>query len=325
MSERQGQVGDLNKQSREQLHELLLRQNNILADKQLIQSLPDKGKRLRDFAERIRLAIERRDEEERKQSLVSAARTQFQSKYQRAFAGQHRATQNEAATSQQTENSTVCLHGKEEEDDTAETMDTAVSGASLNSVRTKESDLAEALERVTISTSADDHGKDPGKTTATDNYFLRKHTPKKPHVVNVLERTEDSMTPGRPKFKPNQLPTRGGNSPSGSSSPGQSSQGSSPLSAQARRARDKKHLDDITAAKLPPLHHTPAQLLSLQESADLLRAQTKKHQELRAKQAAQKLSEGLKISMGNYNPDGGPMAAYREVHDEGVQPSSEED
>lgn len=29
--------------------------------------------------------------------------------------------------------------------------------------------------------------------------------------------------------------------------------------------------------------------------------------------------------MGSYTPDGGPMAAYREVHDEGAQLSSEED
>lgn len=48
------------------------------------------------------------------------------------------------------------------------------------------------------------------------------------------------------------------------------------MSAQARRERDRKHLDDITAAKLPPLHHNPAQLLSLEESAALLKEQTKK-------------------------------------------------
>lgn len=46
---------------------------------------------------------------------------------------------------------------------------------------------------------------------------------------------------------------------------------------------------------------------------------------MQAKLAAQKLSEGLKISMGSYTPDGGPTAAYREVHDEGAQLSSEED
>ncbi|XP_070687874.1 myocardial zonula adherens protein-like isoform X3 [Pempheris klunzingeri] len=121
------------------------------------------------------------------------------------------------------------------------------------------------------------------------------------------------------------LPLRGHTSPSGSSSPSQSSEGSSPLSAQARRERDRKHLDDITAAKLPPLHHSPAQLLSLEASAILLKEQTKRQQELQAKLAAQKLSEGLKISMGSYTPDCGPMAAYREVHDEGAQFSSEED
>ncbi|XP_037103231.1 protein GRINL1A [Syngnathus acus] len=317
MSKSQGQVGDLNKQSREQLHELLLRQNSILADKRVIESLLDKGKRLRDSAERMRLAIERCDEEKRKQSSVPAARAEFQS-----VTGQHRAEQSEAAASQQTD---ACVHMREEEEeDTAETMATASPGASLNFVVTKESDLAEVLERVTISTSTGDQDKDPVKTTVMDNYFLKKQTPKKARVVTVLERTENT-TPGRQKFKPNQLPDKSGKSPSGSLSPGQSSEGSSPLSEQARRERDKKHLNDVTAAKLPPLYHTPAQLLSLQESADLLRTQAKKQQELQAKLAAQKLSEGLKMSMGSYCPDGGPMAAYKEVHDEGAQTSSEED
>ncbi|KAL0188310.1 hypothetical protein M9458_015409, partial [Cirrhinus mrigala] len=57
----------------------------------------------------------------------------------------------------------------------------------------------------------------------------------------------------------------------------QASGSTTPLTAEARRQRDRKHLDDITAAKLPPLHHSPAQLLSLEESAVLLQQQTKKH------------------------------------------------
>lgn len=35
---------------------------------------------------------------------------------------------------------------------------------------------------------------------------------------------------------------------------------------EERRLRDKKHLNDITAARLPPLHHSPAKLLSIEES-----------------------------------------------------------
>ncbi|XP_056269022.1 protein GRINL1A isoform X4 [Pseudoliparis swirei] len=116
-------------------------------------------------------------------------------------------------------------------------------------------------------------------------------------------------------------------SPSGSSSPIQSSEGSLPLSAHKKKERDRKHLDDITSARLPPLHYSPVKLLSLDESAVLLQEQTRRQQELQTKQAAQKLSEALKISMGSYTPDSGPMAAYREVRDEEAELSecSEED
>lgn len=73
------------------------------------------------------------------------------------------------------------------------------------------------------------------------------------------------------------IPERGSSSPL-ESSPSRSSEGPSLLSAEARKERDRKHLDDITAAKLPPLHHTPARLLTLEESASLLKEQTKKQQ-----------------------------------------------
>lgn len=78
------------------------------------------------------------------------------------------------------------------------------------------------------------------------------------------------------------LPPKGENSPSGSSSSSQSSERSSPLSVQEKRERNRRHLNEITAATLPPLYHNPAQLLSLDESAILLKEQTKKQQVNRA-------------------------------------------
>ncbi|KAM9860922.1 protein GRINL1A [Aulostomus maculatus] len=349
-TERQGQVGDLRSQSKEELQELLLRQNKILSNKRLLQTLPDKGKKIREFAERVQRAIEHRDEEERKRGSVSVARMELQSKYQQAFTVQQCAIQDAPASTQtedtvggvvqEKETSPVLVHVQEnptsEQRDqlvhraaAVETMDTATAGASLDLLGTKEGDLAEVLDRLRVSepasTGVSNETKDPFKSTPRDNYFLRKQIPNKPHYVTVLERTEKAAASSKQKFKPNQMSHRSKNSSPGSSSPNWSSEGSSPLSAQARKEQDRKHLDDITAAKLPPLHHTPAQLLSLQESAALLREQTKKQQELQAKLAAQKLSEGLKISMGSYPPDGSPMAAYREVHDEGAQLSSEED
>lgn len=48
-------------------------------------------------------------------------------------------------------------------------------------------------------------------------------------------------------------------------------------------------------------------------------------QELETKMAAQKLSGGLKISMGTYSPDDSAMTSYREVHSKEDHSSSDED
>lgn len=92
------------------------------------------------------------------------------------------------------------------------------------------------------------------------------------------------------------MPDRENNS--SESSPSHSSEGSLPLSAQARRERDHKHLDDITAAKLPPLHHSPAQLLTLEESTVLLKEQTKKQQVSLAKSLTRHWDWGVASGMG---------------------------
>ncbi|XP_016886167.1 protein GRINL1A [Cynoglossus semilaevis] len=338
--ERQGQVGEIQQMSRVELQELLLRQEKILANKRLLKSLPDKGEKISEFAERVRLAIQNHDEEESRQSLVFAARTKLQSKYQQAFSGEKRLVLNKPAFSNPNTNepasgnevnerqsfpvsaqmaAVVFLVARE-----TEIMETGSLEPSQGSEETIESDLAGALEKVRLSETSSKSKESPN-CKERQNYFLKTHSPKKPHYVTILERTEKASGPGRQKFKLNQLPPKGENSPSGSSSPSQSSERSSPLSVQEKRERNRRHLNEITAATLPPLYHNPAQLLSLDESAILLKEQTKKQQELQAKLAAQKLSEGLRISMGSYTPDGGPMAAYREVHDDGAQLSSEED
>ncbi|XP_068597643.1 myosin-9-like [Brachionichthys hirsutus] len=341
-TERQGEVGNLGEKSKEELQELLQRQEQILSNRRFVQTLPDKGKKVKEFVERVQLAIKLHDEEERRRSSVSPAKTELQSKYQQAFTNRQPAIPNTPAASHQSTPSeaVICnvMQGKRSSpaSDAAqenmsldeehgefvstvhprETVETAAPGASLNSNETKEADLVEALEMVSMSETSpgfSNESKEPSNNTRRDNYFLRKGMPQKPHYVTVLEKTE--MTPPKQRFKTNQLPHSGELSASGSLSP---RQGSLQLSAQARRERDRKHLDDITAARLPPLHSSPAQLLSLEESAVLLQEQTKRQHELQAKLAAQKLSEGLRICMESYTPDGGPMASYREVHDEGA-------
>ncbi|XP_053722489.1 protein GRINL1A [Synchiropus splendidus] len=316
-ADRQGQVGDLRGQSKQQLRELLRRQEKILSNKQLLKTLPDQGKRIQEFSIRLQQAIDLHEEEERKQNLLSEAGEELRSKYRQAFIAQQR-------------NPPRLTAGNTEETSPANAQQTVDSNGPLadetmesSSVGTPVCELTERFDKVKLNDHERSAASELNKHAAGDNSFLKREALKKPHYISVLERTEKTTGSGKPKFKPNQFPQQSENS-SGSSSPLHASEGSSPLSAEARREQDRKHLDDITAAKLPPLHHSPAQLLSLEESALLLKEQTKKQQELQAKLAAQKLSEGLKAPMTSYTPDG-PSDAYREVHDEGAQLSSEED
>ncbi|XP_072320700.1 protein GRINL1A [Eucyclogobius newberryi] len=315
MSERQGQVGDLTKQRKEDLQELLLRQEKILSNKKFVQTLPDRGEKIMAFAVKIRQALKHNEEAERKQRLVLEARIEFQSKFKQALAMQAWPVQKTSSAGDSTQVQCFSASGK------SASSEMMKDETNLNQEHAAETGLVEAMERVTLAKGSrgDDKQTD---SRARENYFEK--TSATPHYLSVLEKSENCPST-KLKFKTNQLPSKDNNSPSGLSSSGPSSGTSSPLSTLARRERDRKHLDDITAAKLPPLHHSPAQLMSLEESAFLLKEQFKKQEELQAKLAAQKLSEGLKISMGSYTPDIGPIAAYREVHDEGAQLSSEED
>lgn len=269
--------------------------------------------------------------------MLSSVRTEFQSKYQQAFAQQRHdlcnttgvshLQRNAGSLSSSTQKTSTLDQPQDRTASNASAYETTVgdAGASLNS----ECDIMEALQRVSLSdqTSTGSPGASKVKFNGAVpiNPFLGKQPQKKPQYMEILERTEKTSSPRRPKFKPNQLTPKTGDSSTSSMSPSQSPGGPSPLSPEARKERDRRHLNDITAARLPLLRYSPAQLLSLEESVDLQRDQTKKQLELQANLAAQKLSEGMGISMGSYNPEGGPLAAYREVHDNGAQLSSEED
>uniref|UniRef100_A0A8C8FLH1 Uncharacterized protein n=1 Tax=Oncorhynchus tshawytscha TaxID=74940 RepID=A0A8C8FLH1_ONCTS len=285
-----GQVGVLKTKSKEELGELLSRQDKLLSNKGFIQTLSDKGKKISDFLERLCLALAHNG---MKQDMLSSVRTELQSKYQQTLTQRQRGSQNKPETSQH----------RRQAGDTAP-----------GNVQGLDSDLAEALQRVTLSdhsTGSSGSPKDTFNRPATSNPFLGRQPQKKPQYIEVLARTEKDPAMRRQKYKPNLFAHNTDGSPSGSLSPSQSPGGLLPspvLSVEARGERDRKHIDDVTAARLPLLHYSPAQLLTLEQSADLLLEQTRKHQDLQAKLAAQKLSEGL-----------------REVHDNVAQLSSEED
>ncbi|KAG9352192.1 hypothetical protein JZ751_020605 [Albula glossodonta] len=362
-TERQGHIGDLQSKSKVELCEILSRQEKLLSNKKFIQSLPDKGRKISDFVERVRLALAHHEEEEKKCDMLSAVRAEFQSKYQQALCQRkpgHCADTlgmavsetprkdwqdtvppngsvdqldsfSKAPQAQGHVNADECKDYASSSVSAVVSMETVASdagkGISVTHNRTVDGDLADALGKVSLSNDSIGSSRVPvamSSDGAEDGLCQSKQLQKKPHYIEVLEKAEMTTAMRRPKFKPNQPAHRPDGSLSGSSSPSRSPGGAQQLSADARRQRDRKHLDDITAAKLPLLHHSPAQLLSLEESAALQREQTRKYEELQAKMAAQKLSERLGVSMASYSPEGGQMGRYREVHDDGTQPSSDE-
>lgn len=313
-----GRAGELSGRSREELQEILSRQEKILLNRRFVQTLPDRGKKITDFVEKVRQALEALEEEEEKQASLSAIGTEFQLRYQQALAQRRNAEretfteeENSLETSRTNQSNTEGASSSEKAQRDAQSLPEQSSGPmDASTPAGSAEDLVEALGRVTLSEEKNRPLKDTVINSTPRNVFSATQSQKKPHYIEVLDRAD--AVKEKPRFKPNQQRNKG----SGSGSPGHSSASATPLSAEARRQRDRKHLDDITAAKLPPLHHSPAQLLSLEESVTLLWEQTRKQQEVQARLAAQKLAEGLTVTMSSNNPEGGALGTYREVHED---------
>lgn len=132
-----------------------------------MRSLPDKGNKIRDYVEKVRLAIQLCEEEERRQA---AAQANLQSQQLREL------------TSEESEMSVV-------------------SGSSDGS---KDSDLVRSLEMMSVSDSDNEFrfGSKPSRSsTEEDNYFTKPHKEQKSHNLAVLEKANPST---KQKFKPNQ-------------------------------------------------------------------------------------------------------------------------
>ncbi|KAL8197015.1 UNVERIFIED_CONTAM: hypothetical protein K2H54_006797 [Gekko kuhli] len=189
--------------------------------------------------------------------------------------------------------------------------------------------LAEALGRISVGgreckEEASGKGLD---AESRENHFrgLPQQTPKTPHYIEVLERRAKNPMRKKSAFKPNSLPAEwSGSSHSSSEAPSPGGGGRWPVSAEERLRREKQHLDDITAARLPVLHHAPAQLLPLEESIALQVQQKTAYEEMQARSAAQKLAQKLGIQMAAYEPEGEAGVSYREAKDEEGDSSAED-
>ncbi|XP_059337823.1 myocardial zonula adherens protein isoform X3 [Ammospiza nelsoni] len=338
--------------------------------RKFIARLPDKGKKISDFAEKLRLAISQEEEVARTAELLSAVRLEFQTKQEEINTSKQKVvltedTVNSADSSVINENSNIKdisdtsaeREEKAEEDATnqrtqrknnkaktvtkdqnsfCEDVSKSATNNHLNNDQqvfqsntedgtesttalddSKEA-LVNAFQRVTIADGENSEKvleKEQDVAKHKGNVFGSQH-PKTPHYIEVLEARAKNPIIKKPKFKTNALSGEQSGSSHGSSSSRSPGGLGSPVPPEERRLRDKKHLDDITAARLPPLHHSPAKLLSIEESIAIQIQQKEAYEEMQAKLAAQKLAERLNIKMLRFEPEGEASMQYREVRDE---------
>ncbi|KAM4676091.1 protein GRINL1A [Discoglossus pictus] len=334
--------GELRGKNTEELLEILERQEKLLSNKTFIAKLPDRGKKILDYTEKVRHAIAEQKELNKTTELLSNFRLEFQ-------AAQH---------------VTACTHSQENHEDNmvahAQLDNMVNQSPTVKSVQNKQkrvTDITEMkpqshldttnvsvpastnqesprngtnaagkssldtellvndLQKINLSGSNDNSSRSTSEISAVQDRNPFSTTPVKPtksHFITVIEKRATNPIKKKEKFMANHLP-----SSSSSSSLNQSPGERQPkLSAEERRAQDKKHLDDITAARLPPLHHAPTQLMPLEESIALQIAQKQSYEEKQAKLAAQKLMEKLNIKVGTFNPEGDSYMKYRDLRED---------
>ncbi|XP_071424486.1 myocardial zonula adherens protein isoform X3 [Pithys albifrons albifrons] len=339
--------------------------------RKFISRLPDKGKKISDFAEKLRLAILQEEERARTAELLSAVRLEFQAKQEINTSKQENQDtlncENFSVFNENSEDiSEISCKGQEteciEEDATGTALETqrtqrkndevkiatkdqnhfseVVSTSAMGSHLKNDQQVSQSnTEGGAESTTALDNSKDTlvdafqkitivdgnnSEKTLEKEQNVAKHKgnvfgslyPKTPHYIEVLEARARNPVIKKSKFKTNALSgEQSGSSHSSSASRSPGGLGS-PVTAEERRLRDKKHLDDITAARLPPLHHSPAKLLPIEESIAIQIQQKEAYEAMQAKLAAQKLAERLNIKMVRFEPEGEASMQYREVRDE---------
>ncbi|KAL1782135.1 GRINL1A [Sigmodon hispidus] len=345
---------DLGQRSSAELRERLRRQERLLRNEKFICKLPDKGKKISDTVAKLKAAIAEREEVRGRSGLFhpvsvdcklrQKATTSVDTDIDKAKNSDLMLDTSplvldcssvdikSSKTTSETQGPVRLTHkGNEETLKAGCTVNPGEAPSSSSEVNNHlpQSPVSSQAEGISSSidslfitklqkiTIADQSEPSEENTTAENVPGLQSETPKRPHYMEVLEMRARNPVPPPHKFKTNVLPTQ-------SDSPSHCQKGESPASSEERRRRARQHLDDITAARLLPLHHLPAQLLSIEESLALQKEQKQNYEEMQAKLAAQKLAERLNIKMQSYNPEGESSVRYREVRDEDDAQSSDE-
>ncbi|KAI5166292.1 Dna-Directed Rna polymerase Ii Subunit Grinl1A [Manis pentadactyla] len=294
---------DLGPQSLAELQEMLKCQERLLHNKKFICKLPDKGKKVLGSVVKLKAVITEREEARVKSELFHPVSIDCKLR-QKAIAVIDVDTDKAQNSDQILDTSSLGLvHPIHKGDEEAPDIEYTVNKCPASSSRTSAPSSSEASERLPqhrVSGQAEDN------SSSSDHLFIdrsQRITVADPDEHHSQENTgaenEIGFGSGTQK-KPHYM----------EDSFSHWQRGGSPISSAERRHRDKKHLDDITAARLLLLHHLPSQLLSIEDSLALQKQQKQNYEEMEAKLEAQKLAERLNIKMQSYAPEGETWRKY---------------
>lgn len=283
----QGYIDDLGKIQRFELEELLERQNKILNNKAFVSKLPDKGKKIETFRDRLLKELEHRNEIENAVHLLSRLNIATEGKIamnELEWTGKYNETK---STIKVTE-----LDSDDEEDPLKILAQPTGSGVHKKKIiylppeesLIKPEDLAEIESFKTEFTNPADHIS---------------------YIVNKIENHPEDKSKKREPFKPYKTTKSDVHDP-----------------VKEKQRKQNKNWE-ITAATPPLIVHDAAKIIDLKESLQLQKEQSEKLQEIQTKHAAERLAEQL--GLYTVGPLPGNVGTYRQQTEKESSSSEDEE
>ncbi|ESP01252.1 hypothetical protein LOTGIDRAFT_157426 [Lottia gigantea] len=293
--ERQGYLGKLEDKTIDELKDLLRRQEKLLSKQNFLRTLPDKGLKVKKFAEILESLIHDKIIQEKQLSGVNSVH----SKYNRTQI----VNPTSAFSSVKQESATEDF----EDDDGIDTTDPLKSlinpSALLNGDKKQIVDM-----RINFETSAttDDicDSLNQVKLSITNERIPDNSEQYVNSYERVLQRVEQRPETKSRSFKPNSslLISKVEDLP-------EKFKPSAPKPVLSNKKKIKElGVVEESAACPPHYKYNKTQLVSTLESIELIKQQEAKQEELKAERAAARLAERLNIKMDTYNPPTTDMA-----------------
>ncbi|MGH0135464.1 UNVERIFIED_CONTAM: hypothetical protein FKN15_006436 [Acipenser sinensis] len=312
-TERQGHLVDLHNKSKEELRDIFNRQEKLLSNKRFVQTLPDKGKKISDFVEKVRSALAHIEDVERTKDMLSTVKIEFESRFtprSTIMEKEHGYNTIDISTSQtqllktfinssKTENKYTKQNG-----DTLATAETILECIDVHMPQNNCDTPAVSLTRVNMETATTSLLGQPVYGVKINSALKNDE-----ELAQVFEKVtladETEVMAGLDDTRQETV------------SIGDNRQNNNPFGIN--QPQKKPHYIEVfeKAEKNPAVGKS--KFKPNQGNSCFF------FQEVQATVAAQKLAEKLNVRMVAFNPEGEAMVKYREVRDDGDIHSSEDD